>query len=324
LVTQDLHLPALSATSGVRLEGLVDPRVDTAEALAAEYGAGWACGDYSEAIARVDAVVLAAPNYLHAPLAVEFLREGVHVLVEKPMALTSMDCDLMIEAAEATGAVLAVGHMRRFYDWVQTAERLVRGRSFGPVRHVTVSEGERYRQQVRSDFRFQQWQSGGGVLVDRGVHVLDLLGWWLGECIHVDYEDDADGGVEAECSLRLGYEGGVTADVLLTRLRNVPSECRIDFDRASLLAADAGSPTATLRLSAAGVDWRAVADDTERSGSQDVWREAFERQFADFVAAIREGRDPMVPGREGRRAVGVVERCYAAQRLRRYPWETAS
>jgi predicted dehydrogenase len=314
----------VSATSGVRLDGLVDPRVDAAEELSAEYGARWACGDHSEAIARVDAVVLAVPNYLHAPLAVDFLREGVHVLVEKPMALTSADCDLMIEAAEATGAVLAVGHMRRFYDWVRTAERLVRGESLGRVRHVTVSEGERYRQQVRSDFRFRQRQSGGGVLIDRGVHVLDLLGSWLGDCIHVDYEDDADGGVEAECSVRLEYEGGVTADVLLTRLRNVPTECRIDFDRASLVAEDAGSPAATLRLSAAGVDWKAVGDDSERSNSHDVWREAFELQFADFVEAIRDRRDPMVTGREGRRAVGVVERCYATRRMHRYPWELAS
>jgi hypothetical protein len=116
----------------------------------------------------------------------------------------------------------------------------------------------------------------------------------------------------------------VTADVVVTRLRNVPSECRIDFDRATLLAVDAGSPAATLRLSAAGVDWKAVADDSERSSSHNVWREAFEGQLADFVAAIQERRDPMVPGLEGRRAVGVVERCYATRRLHQYPWEMAS
>ena len=319
---QELHLPAVSRMPGIRLEALVDPRLDAAARLAAEYGARRACADYRDVIAHVDAVVLAVPNHLHAPLAADFLRAGVHVLVEKPMAPTVEECDRMIAVAEDAGAVLAVGLVRRFYHWTTVAESLVRGEAFGRVRRLTMSEGERYRQRVQSDFRFRRDESGGGVLADRGVHILDVLAWWLGDCRHVEYEDDAEGGVEAECRMRLSYDGDVTADACVTRLRDVPSCCRVDFDRASLIVTDAGSPAAQVRVALAGVEWTPASNGGASSASSDPWGEAFARQLADFVAAIRDGREPAVPGREGKRSVEMLERCYATRGVLEHPWES--
>src|SRR5258707_74699 len=76
--------------------------------------------------------------------------------------------------------------------------------------------------------------AAGGVLVDFGSHVFDALSWWLGPLTVLAYEDDACGGVEAECRAQLSDARGVLIDVELTRLRHIPCTARIDWDRATI------------------------------------------------------------------------------------------
>jgi predicted dehydrogenase len=72
--------------------------------------------DYRQLFGRVDAVILAVPNALHAPIGVEFLSRGIHVLCEKPLAVTRRECEQLCQAAQATSSLLAVGYVTRFYQ----------------------------------------------------------------------------------------------------------------------------------------------------------------------------------------------------------------
>ncbi len=320
-ITRLIHLPVLSESPDFRVAGLVDVQLDHADELAASHGVPWTGTDHREAIGRADAAILAVPHNLHAPIAMELLRSGVHTLVEKPMALRVSDCDQMIAAAVPSGAVLAVGLVRRFYEPYRRVAAILRSSELGRVQHFEVSEGGLYRWPMRSGFAFDHAQAGGGVLVNLGVHALDLLSWWLGPVEWVEYRDDAEGGVEAECQIRMRFENGAEGDVLVTQLRDVPDRCRLECERGTLLIEDGGSnPAARLSIISDGQE-RAVAEG--HSGPGPTTRlEAFGRQLEDFASAIRTGRDPVVPGREGRHSVELLGRCYEARTPLSHPWET--
>src|SRR5262245_15091863 len=103
-IAEFAHLPAAAGLDGLRVTALVDRDLGRAEALARRHGVPQAAAEPAQLDARPDAALVALPHHLHGPVSREFLRQGVHVLVEKPMALRLAECDAMIEAAEAAGA----------------------------------------------------------------------------------------------------------------------------------------------------------------------------------------------------------------------------
>jgi predicted dehydrogenase len=320
-IAEVIHLPVASASPDFRVAGLVDTRHEYAQGLASSYGVEWTASDYREAIGRVDAVLLAVPHHLHAPMAIEFLRAGIHVLVEKPMALCVRDCDRMIESAAASGSALAVGLVRRFFDSNRLVAAVVRSGLLGQARRVEMSEGDVYRWPMRSGFAFDPAQAGGGTLANLGIHTLDLLSWWFGEVEWVEYRDDAQGGVEAECQASLQFVAGPRAETLVSKLRDLASTYRLEFERGTLLVEDAGSePCSRIRLIASGVEWEPVGAGRD-SAKSPTRRDMFARQLRDFAQAIADKRDPLVSGWEGRRSVELLERCYSARRPLVHPWE---
>ena len=129
------HARILSSLPGVRLVAVVDIDADRAAAIAAETGAAMET-DLAALDDRVDAVTLAVPTESHHAVAVPLLERGVSVLVEKPMARSMVEADALITAAEAGGAVLAVGHTERYNPAVATALPLVRAPRFIEVHRI--------------------------------------------------------------------------------------------------------------------------------------------------------------------------------------------
>src|SRR5262249_3465764 len=159
--------------------------------------------NYQDIIGKVDAAIVALPNYLHAPVVIDLLRHGIHVLIEKPMALKVTDCDKMLEAASSAGTVLAVGLEYRFFNSSRFTKRALGNNLLGDIRSFDLRLGIIPTWPFATDYLLRKESAGGGVLADFGVHVLDLLLWWLGDYESVEYRDDAVGGVEAECELNL-------------------------------------------------------------------------------------------------------------------------
>ena len=311
----------VSQLPDVEVVGLVDASDERAREAAREYGVDWTTSDYREVIDRADAVLLAVPHHLHEPMAVELLDAGVHVLVEKPMALSVEECDRMIDSAARSESVLAVGLTRRFFDANRFVASAVHEGTLGPARGFDISEGSLYRWPMKSGFALDRAQAGGGVTASLGIHALDLASWWFGSVERLTYRDDARGGVEAEAHAELEFESGVRGRVLVSNLRELPDSIRIDFERGTLLLEDAGSePSPRVRLRAADAEWEPVGS-IETSGRAPTRREVFARQFADFQRAIRDGADPVVSGREGRKSVELLERCYRERGSLIHPWE---
>jgi Predicted dehydrogenases and related proteins len=90
--------------------------------LASQYNIPHVSDNYIDIIGKVDAAIVALPHSLHAPVSIALLRQGIHVLVEKPMALNQEECNAMISAAKEGKSILAVGLIRRFLhsaQWVK-------------------------------------------------------------------------------------------------------------------------------------------------------------------------------------------------------------
>jgi predicted dehydrogenase len=312
-----LHLPALAASPDFTTTVLVDRERDRAGALARRFEVPNVRIDVREITGHVDAAIVAVPNHLHGPVSEELLHSGVHVLVEKPMGLSVVECDGMIAAAESSGAVLSVGLVRRRYPAFRFTKALFHRGVLGRVKSFDFREGEVYGWDSASDGNFRKG-SGGGVLTDLGSHLLDALGWWLGEPEVLEYRDDAVGGVEAECRIELALPCGASGVVELSRLRRLRNTYRIHAEHGSVevglgydgavgLTLDDGAPAMVARASPKDE----IADLTALFG----------RQLGDFAAAIRNGSPPPISGQDGRRSVALIEACRDIRTVLTYPWD---
>jgi predicted dehydrogenase len=317
-ITEHIHLPAAAGIEGLRVSLLVDQNRRRAEWLAEEHAIPHVADDYRRLPLMPDAVLIALPHALHGPVSLMFLQQGVHVLVEKPMALSSADCHAMLRAATAAGVQLAVGLVRRFLTSTVLAKIVLESQILGPIQRFDVREGQVYAWPTTSDAMFRRQNAGGGVLMDTGAHVLDTLLFWLGEAATVEYRDDQYGGVEAEAELHLTMHSGAVGTVELSRTRQLRNTALL-YGTEATLAVD---------LIAGGVQLHRDGTSVTLQGKPNAlgWPttegglDLFRVQLVDWVAAIRRGRPPAVPGAEGCRSVALIERCYAQRKPLLLPW----
>jgi predicted dehydrogenase len=314
-VSERFHLPVAHASDRFDLRVLVDRDLPRARSLAQTYGIPVVTDRIDELPGQVDAAIVATPHHLHASIATALLDQGVHVLVEKPMALDVTGCDAMIASAEAHDVVLAVGLLRRFYPSSRFVRELVAEGVLGNMVGVDAREGAIFNWQVASDATFRR-EMGGGVLTDIGTHVLDLLLWWLGEPDRVSYSDDAMGGVEADAELEATFPGGVTGIVELSRTRVLRNTITLQAAQGRIEVGPAFDSELRLALTGRARLAGRVDDRDRASRLEDV----FAVQLADFAGAIDDGRPPFVPGLEGRRSIALLETCRQVRRPLDLPW----
>ncbi|MGH7824078.1 MAG: Gfo/Idh/MocA family protein [Candidatus Binatia bacterium] len=317
-ITTINHLPIISGSDRMTAEILVDKSLARAEALAKAYAVPFVVDDYRKIIGAVDAAVVALPNHLHAPVAIELLRHGIHVFVEKPMALKTSECDAMIDAAHSRGAILAVGLEFRFFSACQFVKQFLAAGLLGNINSFDLRMGVIFKWPVESDYLFYRRTAGGGVLMDFGAHTLDLLLWWLGSCKTAAYVDDSMGGVEANCEIYLELANGAAGAVELSRTRNLRNSFIITGERGQL-EVQLWTENPELRLELNGQEvfllGRVLQD-----GGVATFEEAFHREIEDFAEAIQASREPFVTGQEARKTIQLIERCYETRRCLRHPW----
>lgn len=317
-VATNHYLPVLASSRRAKTVQVIDRDAARARATAERWGVA-AATDHRQVPGTAEAAVVALPNHLHAPVAIDLLQAGVHVLVEKPMALSTAECDAMIEAAAAGGARLTVGLQFRFFDSTRLVGDLLASGILGSLQGFELRLGVVSNWPFASDFMLRKETAGGGVLVDYGVHVLDLLLVWLGEWSEVRYRDDAMGGVESDCELDLSFASGVAGTVEISRTRNLRNTCVFTGERATL---EVGiwdpDPPLTLSMDGAAPDLSGRARRGTAPGLD--FNGAFRRQIDDLATAVADGREPFVPAEEARRSVALIEACYAAREPLVLPW----
>jgi predicted dehydrogenase len=331
-VSSQYYAPALQElqrAGEVVLAAVFDPDKGSAERLAAQFPTV-AVADSFDALqaAAFDLAVVASPPALHASQSMQLLRAGRAVLCEKPMATTLLDAQAMVEAAAESRVLLAVGMVRRFFPAAEFIREAIALGILGDLNSFDLAEGSAdFRWPVTSPRYFQRQQSGGGVLMDIGVHVLDLLTWWLGEPVALEYADDAMGGIEANCLVSCTYASGLQGKVRLSRDAPLTNCVTLRGSRGwlrwSANVADAveiglqGSQhllEATLRRAGpAGTSLRSATPAYN-------FEQSFVSQLRNVARAV-QGREPLrVPASDALAAIRQLEHCYDHRSLLAMDW----
>lgn len=195
------HLPWIWENPHAELVATCARNLDHAEQAAQRWGAARTYGNFYDMLAgeRLEAVVIATPPDTHAEFAIEAARRGIHVLLEKPMAVNRGECDEIIRAAEQAKIVLTLSHEKRFNPGFEEIKRILEagqlGRVFYLVIHwsaaVRLDPGALCPPDYRSSYhwRWTDPAAGGGILMDHLPHYLDLWRWWSGsELVSIDAE----------------------------------------------------------------------------------------------------------------------------------------
>lgn len=183
-VVQVAHLPALRKIKGVQVTALCDNDQPKAQAIGQRYGIPDAYDDMEEMLARdgVDAVAICTPNHMHEAHIQAALAAGVHVLVEKPLALSTAGVQKVLRAAEKAreknGQVLMVGMNHRYRPDAQAVRSFVQSGELGEVTSVRGSWHVFKPARAMLGWRRKMELSGGGAMLDLGLSVIDL-GLWL-------------------------------------------------------------------------------------------------------------------------------------------------
>ncbi len=179
-IAESNHLPGYQKQPDARIVAIADVNGERAQGIAEKFGAPHSYADYRELLADPDvqAVSVCAPNFQHAPLSIAALQAGKHVIVEKPPALSAAEGRQVAEIARASGKVFMVCQNQRFRPEVMQLRRYVEAGELGEVYYAKTSILR--RRGAPGGWFAQKKLSGGGALIDIGVHCLDWTRWILG------------------------------------------------------------------------------------------------------------------------------------------------
>jgi 1,5-anhydro-D-fructose reductase (1,5-anhydro-D-mannitol-forming) len=309
--------PAIRDASNAKLVAVHRQTAGAASAFAHEYGATRAYDDVSDLLADpdVDAVYISTPVYLHAAQTIAAARAGKHVLVEKPMAMSTAECRQMIAACEASGVQLMICYYQRFNERHQKTRELLNAGAIGQPITATACMTSLNRPAAGA-WRHDPRQGGGGALMDMGVHCIDTLRFILGEVASVAAMVDTlalNTRVDDTATLLLQFANGVQGVVVVTFATP-------DFDV---------ELAHVLEVRGAGGQIRtAPMFSKDSTGSLRVLTPAGEETYhyeqrthvamiEAFGRCIEEGLPTPVPGVEGLRGLEIVEAAYESARTGR-------
>jgi predicted dehydrogenase len=331
------HLEAIDELEDVRIVAIASRSADRARAAAERWGADWTT-DVDRLVARddVDAVTIASPSGLHPAQALAALRHGKHVLVEKPIALSTTDARAVVAAARSRGLVAATVSQRRFEPVTRAIHDAVASGSLGRVSMILV-EGFYHRPQ--SYYDSAAWRGtlalDGGVLMNQAIHLIDLMRWVGGPVERVAAEVTTIGHrMEAEdtATVSLRFASGTLGTILATTcaVQERPTELRVHAERGDVrlvgeaaaewnvpgmpAPAPAAETSETSESNAATAGRRSLAGAPARAATWGTNAVGYVRQYADFAGAIRDHRDPAVTAEDGAAAVEIIVAAYEASR----------
>ena len=294
-----------------------DLEIGRAEQLVASAKAGSATDDAARVFAdpAIDAVIVCTLNAALAPLALAAIRAGKHVLVEKPGAISTEQADELIDAARAASVRVRVGFNHRFHPALLQARSLYESGALGPLMFIRGRYGHGGRVGYDREWRADPTLSGGGELIDQGVHLIDLAGWFLGDFARIEGHASTsfwDMPVDDNAFLNLRTAAGQTAwlQVSCTEWKNLFS-LEIYGRTGKLHVEGLGGSYGVERLTFHRMLPEMGPPETtawEYPRGDDSWR----LEIAEFFTDIRTGREPQPGLREARAALAVVERIHAA------------
>jgi UDP-N-acetylglucosamine 3-dehydrogenase len=302
-VARRTHLPAIAKLDDVTVVGCASRSFESARAASLEAPGSIVFEDWRELITfDIDAVVICSPNGAHAEQAIAAAQAGKHVLVEKPIARTVDEADAMVSAAEEAGVVLHVTQNLRYLAPIVAARGVVASGALGQISGLRSAFGHGGPQHWAPDatwFRDKE-SSGGGALVDLGIHIIDLVNYVTGLAAdEVTALTTGDGQVEDAAQVLVRFDGGVLGSVHASWVAQPAPDLQLTiFGSEGTMHFDTRSPLTLRRSDGSKEEIELPTIDAS--------------PWSDFVRAI-DGSEPDGPsatGRDGRNAIAIVCAAY--------------
>ncbi len=219
------HAMGFNSCRNAKVVAAADPSDAALAKIAKEIKGIKGVKNYHDMLAMkdVDLVMVATPHNLHKKMVIDALQAGKHVFCEKPLAMNTAECDEMIATARRTGKRLFAVQTHRANPMFVRLKRILKENDMGkPVGGLVQYLGcEVQRMSDATSWKGTHEQAGGGVLLDGGVHVIDLCNWYYGKPVSVSAQCHCPEGWnpkkgETTGSVLIGYENGATAQVFAT------------------------------------------------------------------------------------------------------------
>ncbi len=337
-----MHARALRDIPGVELVAATCRTEEKGRAFAAEFGCQWDA-DTPRMLRREkpDFVTVATPSGAHLPAVLAAIRRGVHVICEKPLEITLRRIDRMIAAADAAGVMLGAIFPQRFNPVMRVVHDAAAAGRFGGLA-VTASSVPWWRDDAY--YGPGRWQGtkaldGGGALMNQSIHGVDALQWIAGAAMPglapgenpvesvvamtaVRAHDPARLEVEDTCVAILRFKNGGLGQLLAATSLYPGSLRRTLVGGRDGTAEILEEQLVSWRFRTEGADDAAIRErfggaSGTSGGAADpmaIDYACHTRNIEAFLEAVRAGRRPELDGREGRKAVAIVDACYRSAR----------
>lgn len=315
------HARAVAEIPGAELVAVHGSNQQKIEQLCGEFG-GNACTDFQSFLGHrpLDMVVIGSPSGLHAEQGIAAAMRGLHVLVEKPIDITTKRADLLIAECEKAGVKLGVIFQDRFKSSVRQLKQLI---SEGKLGRLLLADARVKWYRPPEYYRNSRWRGtwkldGGGALMNQGVHTVDLLLWLLGDVQNVQARTATLlHAIETEDTAiaLLEFSSGVAGVLQATTAAypGYPRRVEITGSEGTLILEGDHLTITGLRIPPHDLGNKEAPGRNASATSPQVDDiRGHQRAIEDFITAIKNNGVPACDGHEGRRSVALIERIYQA------------
>jgi predicted dehydrogenase len=318
IIIRDYHLPVLQDNPRAEVVAAGNLHPESLHQLAHRFGIPTAYTDW-QAMADdpgIDAVVIGLPNYLHAPVTVQMLEAGKHVLCEKPMALTVAEGEQMVAASRRSGRKLMIAHMWRFDREILWLRDLVASGALGKVFRVKSHAIWLYEGPPPGSWFVTQKFAGGGALADMGIHSIDTLCYLLGDArptqvfanVGTHFRDIE---VDDTATVLVEFEGGIVG-LIEAGWYHLYADGLEGYTQIYGTKGYARALPSELHTHVEGV-W-SVTRPQMPPRKQQCDLPMYQAQMDHFLTSILEDREPSSGGEDGLQAMRVLEAAYRSAR----------
>ncbi|MGP4108129.1 Gfo/Idh/MocA family protein [Virgibacillus sp. L01] len=253
-----------------------------------------------------DIVVITLPHYLHREAAVFSANQGCHILLEKPMALNTLECEEIMEAAKGNNVQLMVGHIQRYFQENIITKKIIEEERLGDLVMVNENRYMNYFTEDRPSWFYKSANAGGGIVMNLGAHCIDKVQWMLGtrfskvlsKMSYVSKNLKVTTDIEGSGLLFLETTEGIPATISLCGYEVVPRHATELFFTRGMVRVEAGK----------GV-WVSKEGVYERIDTLQV-SSPFEKQLIELVSAINGDGTIDNSGDYAKSIIQVIEGCY--------------
>lgn len=312
-----VHAQAIKSIEDAELILICGRNPAKAKELAIKFDCDWS-DDFQEMLNRedIDAVSICTPSGLHADMGIAAAHSGKHVIVEKPIDISLEKADALIEACKKQGVKLGIIFQRRYSEGVAALKELLDGGKLGKIIYggcyIKLYRSQEY---YESSAAHSTWDmAGGGVLMNQGIHYIDMLQYLAGPIVEVHGQCMTLGhqGMEVEdtASAIIKFQSGAMGVIEGTTCAYPGLVSRVDVYGTEGSAIIENDILTFVQLKS-GYEYRSVSN-TEKAGvsSPDIVFHCHRMQYQDLVSAFRNDTEPSVNGEAGRKTLETILAIY--------------